>query len=114
MGERNWRKADAQGGVLRLSDVYPLNSVDQRGGCNVWEADLIVERPTAGQVAKWQMRLHGSVGTTVASEGTADLKGVSLPGAVQIRQDKDAALRLPADTILAKIGDVEIRLTVAQ
>ena len=112
IGERNWRKADAQGPILSLADVYPLNSVSERGGCNIWEADVTVEK--VGSAAHWQARLHGSVGTTVTSEGTADLKGASLRDAVRITQDKDVSPNLPADLTLARIGETEVRLRVAK
>lgn len=113
LAERNWRKADAQGGNLSLKDVYPLNDVNERGGCNVWEVDLTVNAPV-GTPATWEARLHGSVGTTVIGKGTADLKGAALASAVQILENRDTSLRLPVNVALARIGETEIRLTLAK
>ena len=113
LGERNWRKAEAQGAVLSLSDVYALNNVTERGGCNVWELDLEVTAPN-GQPAVWEARLHGSVGTTVVGKGTLDLQGSSLISAVRIVETGDTSLHLPADIIVARLGGTDLRLTIAK
>jgi len=110
IGSSNWRKASAETTNFSLTDTYPLNSATERGGCNVYEADLTAERA----MGKWTMILHGSDGTTVRSDGTLPA-GKSATDAVQIHQDlPSVAVRLPADLNLATVGETPIRLQIAR
>ncbi len=101
IGERNWRKAAAQDARVSLTDVYPLNATDQRGGCNTWEVDLTTQKK------RWKLRIHGSNGVTAESEGPLD-------GELTLRIDADTELRLPADTTLASLGKTTLRLQLAR
>ncbi|MGC4047502.1 MAG: hypothetical protein QM758_27215 [Armatimonas sp.] len=101
IGERNWIEPQAQGSSLALRDVYPLNTVDRQGGCFTWEIDLILEKD------QWRTRLHGSNGKTAESNGPRK-------GDLSLRIDRDTDLRLPADTVLANVGDTPIRLSIAR
>lgn len=110
IGATNWRKAAASGAELSLSDTYPLNSATERGGCNVYEADLTADRATG----KWRAILHGSDGTTVQSEGTLPT-GKSATDATRITQDTPSvAVRLPADLTLALVDGTPLRVHIAR
>jgi hypothetical protein len=99
IGERNWVQAQAQGSSLFLREVYPLNAVNQRGGCFTWEIDLILEKE------RWKARVHGSNGKTAETGGAKS-------GELSLRIDQDTDLRLPTDTVLATIGETPLRLSV--
>jgi hypothetical protein len=100
LGERNWVRPEAQEASLSLSDVYPLNSIERRGGCHTWELDLIGEKQT------WRLRLHGSNGATAESRISRGKEELSL------RIDQDTELQLPTSTTLASVGSTPIRLTL--
>ncbi len=101
IGERNWIEPQAQGSLLSLRDVYPLNAVDRRGGCFTWEVDLILEKD------QWKAKIHGSNGKTAETSGPRK-------GDLVLRIDRDSDLRLPADTVLANIGDTPLQLSIAR
>ncbi len=116
IGERNWKQATAEGKnrVVRmtLAQTYALNSVSERGGCNIWECDLLVTRaakPT--DPATYVVTLHGSDGATVTTQGTVASSGDKLP--VDIAQSVNTVPRLPADVALATIGDIPVTLRIA-
>ena len=113
LGERNWTTPTAAKTDFRLADTYPLNDPTHRGGCNVWECDLIAETGTNG--VTWTATLHGSDGATVRSGATLPLKsGVNLEDVVSIRLDRDDIPSLPADISLASLGDQKLTLHVAK
>jgi hypothetical protein len=101
IGERNWVKPDAQGASFRLKEVYPLNATHRRGGCHTWELDLVGEPKT------WRLRLHGSNGATAETR-------LPREGELEVRIDRDTELRLPAETTLATLGRVPVRLSIAR
>jgi hypothetical protein len=108
IGGTNWRKASANGTGFALSDTYPMNSATERGGCNVYEADLQADKATG----KWKAVLHGSDGTTVSSEGALPSNGVE---GIRIQQNADSAIRgLPTQITLAQIDGKPLRIEVAR
>jgi len=117
IGERNWRGATASGTDLALAQTYPLNSTTERGGCNIWEADLSVRRTAEGAL-RWDAVLHGINGVTARSGGTLDPKGnggaTSPDSALRVRQDSDAVVRLPADLTVATLDGKPVTLRVAR
>jgi|GEM_PF-1107128 len=118
IGERNWRKPEAQEMGLSLSDTYPLNSTSERGGCNIWEVDVTVRRDggAASAPVRWEAVLHGSNGDTARSGGTLDAgkSSGSLANTLHIRQDRDAVVRLPANLTLATLDGRPVTLRVAE
>ena len=122
IGERNWQnpKADKNGFVL--GDVYPLNDTRRRGGCNIWECDLTAQsfvpleqtKPMMG--ADWHLVIHGSNGQTATADGKSyyDAKQ-KMAEVIRVVQTRDEAIALPADILLARIGqdNTEVRLKVA-
>jgi len=110
IGSVNWRAAAANGSDLSLSNTYPFNSTTERGGCNVYEADLTASKATG----KWEATLHGSNGTTVHTSGDLPA-GKSATDAVQIRQDTPSAtIGLPTNLTIASVDNTEIHLNVAR
>ncbi|RYG86000.1 MAG: hypothetical protein EON58_22250 [Alphaproteobacteria bacterium] len=108
IGGTNWRKATAAGTDFALSDTYPMNSAKERGGCNVYEADLQADKTTG----KWKTILHGSDGTTVSSEGALPDAGVE---SIRIQQDAPSAVKgLPARLTLAQIDGKPLRIQIAR
>ena len=100
-----------------------MNSTTKRGGCNIWECDLTARsqavadqtKPTNAAV-EWHLTIHGSNGQTARTEGTmpAPQNGGSVENAIHVMQTRDEPVRLPADVILARVGDQEVRLRVAE
>ena len=110
IGSSNWRKATATATGFSLGETYPLNSTQDRGGCNVYEADLTAD----GASGKWNAVLHGSDGTTVHTEGVLPT-GKSVSDVVRISQTAaSAAMGTPTDITLAQIDGVPLRLSVAR
>ena len=110
IGERNWQNPKADKGGFVLGDVYPLNDTRKRGGCNIWECDLSAQ--ATGNAVAWHLIVHGSNGQTAIADGTTP--GVDIKTALRVVQTRDEAVALPADVLLAKIGEQEVRLKVAQ
>jgi hypothetical protein len=106
IGERNWRKAEVAGMAASLSGTYPLNDTTERGGCNIWEMDL-----TAAD-GQWTLVLHGSDGTTAKAEGELAAGSTDLSQAVEIRQDDDRLISLPADLTLAAVEGKPVTLHI--
>ncbi|MDX1931441.1 MAG: hypothetical protein SFU56_02435 [Capsulimonadales bacterium] len=108
IGERNWMIPANADGAISLEKTVPLNDPNMKGGCHIWESDLIVKRE--GDRIVWKTRLHGSNGMTREAEGA--LKGDL--NDVRIVAERDANVGLPADVALAKVGDREIRWRLAR
>jgi hypothetical protein len=106
IGERNWREAGVSGTAAALTSTYPLNDATERGGCNIWETDLTVSE------GRWTLVLHGSDGTTAKSEGTLAAGSTDLSKAVEIRQENDRLISLPADLTLATVDDKPVTLRI--
>jgi hypothetical protein len=113
IGERNWSEANATDTVIRLARPSPLNDPEKKSGCNIWECDLIISpKSTDANTLTWTARIHGSDGTT--KEGNGETTVSNGMDAVRVELDRDAVLRLPADAVLARIGDKTITLSVAR
>jgi hypothetical protein len=106
IGERNWRKAEVSGTAASLTSTYPLNDTTERGGCNIWETDLTVAD------GRWTLVLHGSDGTTAQAEGMLSVKGSDLSQTVEIRQEDDRLISLPADLALATVDGKPVTLRI--
>ncbi|MBC8137324.1 MAG: hypothetical protein H8F28_15700 [Fibrella sp.] len=110
IGSSNWRKASGTGTDFVLSDTYPLNSATERGGCNIYEADLIADKASG----KWMVTLHGSDGTTLNTEGALPADK-SIQDAIRISQTAVSAnVGTPSDITLAQIEGKPLRLSVAR
>jgi hypothetical protein len=123
IGERNWSRAATTGTDLTLANTYPINDPETRGGCNIWECDLVVERAEApggaasgagGAGLEWSATLHGSDGVTAKSGGPLPGDPHALDDAVSIRQSDDTDARLPADVTLATVGGHPVVLHIAK
>ena len=64
--------------------------------------------------ADWHLVIHGSNGQTATADGKSyyDAKQ-KMTDAIQVVQTRDEAIALPADVLLARAGEQEIRLKVA-
>lgn len=110
IGSSNWRKATGSGTEFALSDTYPLNSATDRGGCNIYEADLIADQASG----KWTITLHGSDDTTITTEGELP-SGKSVKDTVRIVQTaKNTKMGTPNNVTLAQIDGKPLRLSVAR
>lgn len=110
IGSSNWRKATGGGTEFALSDTYPLNSATERGGCNIYEADLVASKASG----KWTITLHGSDDTTVRSEGVLPADK-SVEQAIRISHSAaNAHIGTPNRITLAQIDGKPFRLSVAR
>jgi hypothetical protein len=95
-------------GIISLDNTVPLNDPNMKGGTNIWESDLTVI--PSGPELHWKTRLHGSNGTTAEESGTA----TGTIDSVQITEDHDGLVALPADALLAHIGSKKITWHLAR
>jgi hypothetical protein len=97
LGDRNWVQASATDGTLRLQQTYPLNVTDRAGGCHTWECDLTAD------ATGWKAVVHGSNGVTAMQSGKTG-------GAFTARLTADTAVDVPANVVLADIGETKLTL----
>jgi hypothetical protein len=111
IGERNWTKAAANGQELSLEQTSKLNDVNKKSGTNIWKVDILVEKKASdsGKVT-WKTVLHGIEGTTVEETGEA-AGGID---SVRIALTQDTVPSLPAEVVLARLGESVFRLKIAK
>jgi len=110
IGSSNWRKATVTDAGFALADTYPLNDATTRGGCNVYEADLVADQG----LGRWEVTLHGSDGTTVRSSGGLP-PGKPLTDTVRVLQTApSASVGTPGTLSLAEVAGKTIRISVAR
>lgn len=110
LGGANWNRATATGTDFALVETTPLNEVGRSGGCNTYYARLDADAATG----KWTMTLHGSNGSTAQSGG--DLPpGKSVAELVKIEQSAPmSVVGTPAQIVLARVGNVPVRVSLAR
>ncbi|MES2459515.1 MAG: hypothetical protein V4671_02970, partial [Armatimonadota bacterium] len=61
---------------------------------------------------RWSLVLHGSDGTTAKAEGTLAANATDLAQSVEIRQQDDRLISLPAELALATVDGKPVTLRI--
>jgi hypothetical protein len=115
VGDRNWTTVSRNGDTFRLSNSYPLNSLNRSGGTHVWEFTLTARSKTPASntvAAKLEMKLRGSNSTAVQMEGPIDPRGSKLNDYVKAEKTGDDVVHVPAEIGIAAIGDRKVILAI--